>query len=122
MEYLIMLYTEENVDRPEPGSPEFEAYMTDWFRFNQQLIDGGHWIAGGSLQPTVTATTLRKPFGGPIAVTDGPYLETKEQFGGFYLIRADDLDQALALAEQVPLPAGSFEVRPMAFRPDAPKD
>ena len=70
MEYLLMLYTQENVDRPEPGSPEFEAYMTDWFRFNQTLIDGGHWIAGGSLQPTATATTLRKPFGGPIAVTD----------------------------------------------------
>jgi hypothetical protein len=67
----------------------------------------------------LTATTIRKSLGAPPSVTDGPYVETKEQLGGFYLIKAADLDEALALAETIPVPAGAIEVRPVAFRPDA---
>jgi hypothetical protein len=87
--------------------------------YNQTLIEGGHWVAGASLMPTVTATTVHKTFGGDPTMTDGPYAETKEQLGGFYLIKAADLDEAIRLASGIPLPVCSLEVRPVAFRPDA---
>jgi hypothetical protein len=122
MDYMITLYSDESVELPEPGTPEFGAFMGEWMAFNQRLIDGGHWIAGASLMPTPTATTITKEFGSAPTITDGPYAETKEQLGGFYLISAKDLDEALALAALVPIPAGSFEVRPVAFRPDDPSN
>lgn len=122
MDYMITLYSDENYAMPEPGTPEFNEMMGGWMAYNQRLIDGGHWIAAANLQPTTTATTITKSFGAGATMTDGPYAETKEQFGGFYLISAKDLDEALALAADVPIPVGSFEVRPVAFRPDAPEN
>jgi hypothetical protein len=119
MDYMILIYSDENFDAPAPGTPEFDEMMGGWFAFNQRLIDGGHWIGGASLQPTGTATTMHKTFGNAPTMTDGPYVETKEQLGGFYLISADNLDQALELAAGIPIPVGSLEVRPVAFRPDA---
>ena len=79
------------------------------------LVDGGHFIAGASLQPSTTATVCHNATG---TVTDGPYVETKEQVGGFYVVSARDLDEALALAAKMPVPA-AVEVRPVMFRPDA---
>ncbi len=122
MDYMITLYSDENYAMPEPGTPEFNEMMGGWMAYNQRLIDGGHWIAAANLQPTTTATTITKSFGASATMTDGPYAETKEQFGGFYLISAKDLDEALGLAADVPIPVGSFEVRPVAFRPDAPEN
>lgn len=119
MEYMINIHGDETFEAPMPGTPEFDEMMAGWMAYNQRLIDGGHWIAGASLQPTATATTVRKTYDGAATVTDGPFAETKEQLGGFYLIRADDLDQALELATAIPIPVGSLEVRPVAFRPDA---
>jgi hypothetical protein len=121
MDYMITLYSDENAPMPEPNTPEFGAFMASWMAYNQELIDGGHWISASNLMPTVTATTIRKSANGQ-SITDGPFAETKEQFGGFYLISATDLDQALALAAKIPLDAGSIEVRPVAFRPDAPEN
>lgn len=106
---------------PAPGETGFEETMGAWAAFNQRLIDGGHWIAGAMLQPTSTATTVRKQFGAQPAILDGPFAETKEQLGGFYLVTASDLDQALELVAAIPMPVGSFEVRPVALRPDAPQ-
>jgi hypothetical protein len=119
MDYMLLIHTDEDAVTAAPGTPEFEEFMGAWMAFNQLLIDGGHWISGGSLQPTPTATTIRRSSEGTSTVTDGPYTETKEQLGGFYLIAADDLDRALELAAAIPIPAGSIEVRPMMFRPDA---
>lgn len=119
MEYMILINSEERPDAPAPGTPEFAANMTDWMAFNQRLIAGGHWIAGGSLAPVATATTVRKAAGSAPVITDGPFAETKEQFGGFYLITAADLDEALAFAKDIPLVDATIEVRPMQFRPDA---
>lgn len=119
MDYMILINAEERPDAPAPGTPEFEANMGEWMAFNQRLIAGGHWISGGSLQPVATATTVRKSQGAAPVVTDGPYAETKEQFGGFYLISCADLDEALAFAKDIPIPNASLEVRPMLFRPDA---
>lgn len=119
MEYMILLYRDESFEMPAPDTPEFGEMMGEFMTYNQKLIDGGHWVAGASLQPTATATTLTKTFGAAPTMTDGPYAETKEQIGGFYLVSAKDLDEAIELAKAVPIPVGSFEVRPVAFRPDA---
>jgi len=119
MEYMILIHADETVEAPGPGSPGFEEMMAGWMAFNQRLIDGGHWIAGANLQPTLTSTTVRRAFGGAPVVVDGPFAETKEQLGGFYLVKAADLDEAIELATAVPMPVGSIEVRPVAFRPDA---
>lgn len=116
---MILLHSDENGAAPAPGEPGFDEMMAGWFAFNQRLIDGGHWIAGASLQPTPTATTVKKSASGETLLVDGPYMETKEQLGGFYLISAANLDEALDLARATPIPVGSFEVRPVAFRPDA---
>ena len=119
MEYMIMIHSDESFEMPAPGSPEFEAFMGEWAAYNQRLIDGGHWVSGASLQPTVTATLVRKDFGGAPKITDGPYAESKEQIGGYYLVKASDLDQAIELATAIPIPVATLEVRPIAFRPDA---
>jgi hypothetical protein len=119
MDYMILIYGDESFEGPEPGTPEFEQMMAGWMAYNQELIDGGHWIAAANLTPTATATTLRKSFD-TSSVTDGPFAETKEQLGGFYLVSARDLDEAIDLAGRIPMPVGSIEVRPVAFRPDAP--
>ena len=119
MEYMIMLHSDEpQAPDFQPGTPEFEEMMGGWMAYNQMLIEGGHWVAGASLAPPSTATTFARAADGTTSVTDGPFAETKEQIGGFYLVAAKDLDEAIALAEKIPMPAGYFEVRPVAFRPE----
>ena len=117
MEYMLLIASDETT-APARGTPEFDQFMGGWMQFNQLLVDGGHFIAGAGLQPTATATTVRKSGSGE-QIVDGPFAETKEQLGGFYLITAADLDQALSLARALPIPVGSVEVRPLSFRPDA---
>ena len=119
MEYMILIHSDESREMPTPGTPGFDEMMGEWAAFNQRLIDGGHWIAGASLQPTVTATLVRTQPGAAPSVTDGPFMESKEQLGGFYLVKADDLDTAIELAAGVPIPGATIEVRPVAYRPDA---
>jgi hypothetical protein len=81
---------------------------------NQFAVEAGEKLRGGqALQPTSTATTIHKDGSGGFAVTDGPFVETKEALGGFYLIEAADLDEAIALAKKVPAPFGGVEVRPV---------
>lgn len=119
MEYMITNYTEPSTDGPEPGSPEFMEMMGTWMAYNQKLIDGGHWVSGASLAPPDTATTIVLTEGARTGTTDGPFAETKEQLGGFYVIEAKDLDEAIELAAAMPVSTGSLEIRPVAFRPDA---
>jgi hypothetical protein len=116
MEYMLILGSPEPREPMAPTDPAFGEYMAEWFAFNQKLIDGGHWISGASLQPVAPATTIRRVAGADTLI-DGPFAETKEQFGGYYVIEAADLDEALALAAQVPFTDASIEVRPVAFRP-----
>ncbi len=119
MEYMIMLYSDPS-QRPDhaPGSPEFDEMMGEWIAFNQTLIDAGKYLGGASLAGVDTATVLNKAVDGTESITDGPYAETKEQIGGYYVVEAADLDEALDIARRVPLPAGRFEVRPIEFRPE----
>jgi hypothetical protein len=115
MQYLILIYDAETANpSPEPPDPAvlgetLGAYNT----YTQMLKDSGAFVAGEALQPVTTATTLREKDGQTIT-TDGPFAETKEGLGGFYLIQAPDLDAALALAAQCPgVRYGSIEVRPV---------
>ena len=119
MEYLLINHTAPYTDGPAPGSDAFNEMMGAWMAYNQMLIDGGHYIGGAQLAPAETATTLRKAADGSSSTTDGPFAETKEQFSGYYLIEAADLDKALELADQMPIGEGNIEVRPIGFRPDA---
>jgi len=120
MEYMFLITTDESQrPAPEDESREPSEAMAAWLAYNQKLVDGGHWIAGAGLQPSETATVVRKADGVVVGTTDGPYTETKEQVGGFYLVKAADLDQALALANEIPIPWAVIEVRPVMFRADA---
>ncbi len=119
MEFMILIHSDESNPPPAPGEPGFEEFMGEWMAYNQSLIEGGHWVSAASLAPTITATTLRLTPGQAPEIVDGPFAETKEQFGGYYLISAENLDEAIALASKLPMDAGSLEIRPVAFRPDA---
>lgn len=116
MQYLILIYGPE-YPSPEPGQPGFEEFMGPWLEYNKMLIESGAFVAAGQLEPVATATTIRREFGGGDTLVDGPFAETKEVLGGYYLVEAADLDAALALARAVPVPAGSLEVRPMRYNP-----
>jgi hypothetical protein len=115
MQYLILIYDTETANpSPEPPDPAVMGEVLGAYNgYTQMLKDTGAFIAGEALQPVTTATTLRQKDGQTVT-TDGPFAETKEGLGGFYLIQAADLDSALALAEQCPgIRFGSIEVRPV---------
>lgn len=114
MQYMILLHTEE-YPAPAPGDPGFEEHMAPWLAFNAKHAASGALVSGGQLQPVATATTVRRAFGGGDTLVDGPFAETKEVLGGFYIVEVADLDAALAIAADLPLPAGSFEVRPLSL-------
>ena len=107
MRYLILIY--ENENNPQPTDEE----MARWFAVTEEMGQAGVLVAGEALQPTSTATTVRVRDGRTLT-TDGPFAETKEQLGGFYLIDCKDLDEALAWAGRMPnVDRGSMEVRPV---------
>jgi hypothetical protein len=103
-QYVVLLYEDEA--GWQSGGPAAEAGMKAHQAFGEKY--GSSLRGGSALQPTSTATTIRDG-----VVTDGPFAETKEALGGFYVIEADDLDQALAIAKEVPAPFGGVEVRPV---------
>ena len=111
MKYSILIYdTPETIARLE--GPDGARYMSEWPPFIKALTDAGLYVAGAGLQPADTATTLRFN-GDKRRVQDGPYADTKEQLGGFYMIDVPDLDAALEWAARTPrLPGQAFEVRP----------
>jgi hypothetical protein len=107
-QYLILIY--ESEEGYATATPEvFQEVMEAHNRFAQQVGElGGQLLGGNALQPTTTATTIRSDI-----VTDGPFVETKEALGGYYLIEAKDLDQALAIGKLCPARFGGVEVRPI---------
>ncbi|HEV7126466.1 MAG TPA: YciI family protein [Ktedonobacterales bacterium] len=113
MQYALLIYTQESVDSQQTPQ-EQQAVMAAYLAFGERFKDQ---IAGGeALHPTTAATTVRVRDGKTLA-TDGPFAETKEQLGGYYLVNAKDLDEATQIAAQIPGAAnGCIEVRPvMAF-------
>jgi hypothetical protein len=112
MKYMLLLYSAEDAG-PEMGSPEQAAEMPMWFQYGADLTEAGAHIAGDALHGCDTATTVRVRDGETL-VTDGPFAETKEVLGGFYMIDVDNLDEAKKWAAKVPLaPYGSVEIRPI---------
>jgi hypothetical protein len=116
---MLLIYS------PTEGGPspeEAQAELPRWFEYTQQLQESGAMVAGDALQPVDTATTVRVRDGERLT-SDGPFAETKEVLGGYYIIDVADLDAALAWAERIPsIGYGSVEVRPvMVFdQADAP--
>ena len=110
MQYVLLIYHNEK----ERVSPADEAKMLEEYgAFTQDIVKAGKFKAADRLQPTGSATTV-KVRNGKTITTDGPFAETKEQLGGYYLIEAKDLDEALAIAARVPSArVGSIEVRPV---------
>jgi hypothetical protein len=112
MQYLLMIYTNESeMAGRTPG--HLTAMTQGYTEFTQSIVRSGNFRAGDALEPTSTATTVRLR-DGKVLQTDGPYAETKEQLGGYYLIEAKDLDEATKIAARIPGAAhGSVEVRPV---------
>jgi hypothetical protein len=116
MQYLLLIYGAEG--HWDALTPEESGKMTREFgEFTQKIVESGNFKGGNRLHPTSKATTVRVRDGKRV-VTDGPFAETKEQLGGYYLIEAADLDQATAIAGHIPSARfGSIEVRPIFERP-----
>ena len=112
MRYLCLIYDEEKKVSTMPKG-ETDAFMGEYFTFTDGIRKSGHFVAGEALQPVGTATTVRVR-NGKVSTTDGPFAETKEQLGGFYLINAKDLNDAIQVASRIPSARiGSVEVRPI---------
>jgi len=114
MKYALLIYdTEESADQSE-------EQMGRWFAYTQELQQSGQMLAGEALQPIATATTVRVRDGKQVTM-DGPFAETKEQLGGFYLVDCGNLDEAIAWAAKLPhVGHGSVEVRPLMEFDDMP--
>jgi hypothetical protein len=112
MKYLCLIYDEEKKMSSMPKS-EGEAFMGEYFAFTEGIKKSGHYLGGNALQPVQTATTVRVR-NGKVSTTDGPFAETQEQLGGYYLIEAKDLNDAIQVAQKIPSSRiGSIEVRPI---------
>jgi hypothetical protein len=116
MRYLCLIYDEEK-KLAEMPKDESDAFMGEYFAFTEGIRGSGHYVAGEALHPVHTATTVRVR-GDQVSTTDGPFAETKEHLGGFWVLKATDLDAALKLAAQASEACGAaVEVRP--FQDDA---
>ena len=112
MQYLLMIYSNE-AEYAKLDTVAREKVMGEYQSFTQSIIQSGNFKAGDRLQPTTTATTVRVHEGKTLT-TDGPFAETREQLGGYYLIEAKDLDTAFGIAARIPgARYGSIEVRPI---------
>ncbi len=112
MQYLCLIY-EEEAKMMSRSEEEQQQIMADYWAFTGDIKEKGQFVAGEALMPTETATTVRIRDGKTVT-TDGPFAETKEQLGGFYLLECKDLDEAIAQAARIPSSKfGSIEVRPI---------
>src|SRR5262245_58077346 len=118
MKYLCLIYHAEKAGEAVSES-EMKGGLGEMSAFAEEIKKAGHHLISERLRPTRMATTIRSR-NGKVITTDGPFAETKEQLGGFYLIEARDLDEALRVASKIPaIRWGSVEVRPV-WEPDRP--
>ena len=119
MRYMLLIYGDE-AGWGSLSEEDQQAEMGKWYGYTEEMRSAGVSDMGDALQPVATATTVRTRNGDPI-VTDGPFAETKEQLGGYYLLDVADLDEAIKWAGKCPAaPYGSVELRPIMEFPDAP--
>ena len=117
MRYMLLVYLDEQ--HPLTETEREECYVES-AQLAQELHASGHYLAASPLHPTSTATTIRMRDGKRF-VTDGPFAETREQLGGYFLIEAQDLDEAIRIAERIPAARfGTVEVRPTVEIPGLP--
>ena len=115
MKYLCLIYEDESRFATTPKA-DMDKIMSEYGAFGESIRKSGNHVAGHQLQTTDTATTVRVR-NGKVSTTDGPFAETKEQLGGFYLIEAKDLNEAVQIASRIPSARfGSIEVRPLVER------
>ncbi len=115
MKYACLIYSNENDGEinPDPTDPAFGEIMSGYMAFGAAVEAAGAFVAGEPLQPTSTATSVQVR-NGETLTTDGPFAETKEHLGGFYILECADLDEAISWAAQIPHAAtGTVEVRPV---------
>ncbi|MGH8203496.1 MAG: YciI family protein [Steroidobacteraceae bacterium] len=116
MQYLCLIYEDEKAWEKLP-SAESAKIIGEFNEYTESMKKSGHYAGGNALAPTHTATTVRVRQG-KLATTDGPFAETKEQLGGYYLLNARDLNEAIQLAARIPgARFGSVEVRPVLEMP-----
>src|SRR5262245_53565936 len=112
MKYLCLIYDDESKWGTMPKD-QSDAFMGEYFAFTDGIKKSGHYVGGEALKPVHTATTVRVR-NGKMSTTDGPFAETKEQLGGYYMIEARDLNDAIQIAAKIPSArTGSVEVRPI---------
>jgi hypothetical protein len=115
MKYLCLIYDDEKQWANLPKDVR-DQYSAEYNTFTESIMKSGHLVGGNELRPTHTATTVRSR-NGKVSTTDGPFMETKEQLGGYYLIEAKDLNDAIQVATRIPsAKRGSIEVRPIVER------
>jgi len=112
MQYMLLIY-ENEAELAARRAEDTQRLWAAYGEFTKSIVASGHFKAGDALQSVTTATTVRVRDGKQV-VTDGPFAETREQLGGYYLVEAKDLDEARAIAARIPGAAyGSIEVRPV---------
>lgn len=118
MQYLLMIYGNE-ADGAKLSPPDMQSMFGKYMALTQEMKDKNVYIGGNPLQPTATATSVRVRDGQTLT-TDGPFAETKEQLGGYYLVNCNNLDEAIDYAAKIPGAAfGTIEVRPIRPMPGA---
>ena len=116
MKYICLIYSDES-QWPKLPQDAMETMMSEYRAFTESIKSSGHYVTGDRLQPTANATTVRIR-DGKLSTTDGPFAETKEQLGGFYIVEARDLNEAVQIASRIPgARHGCIEVRPVAQVP-----
>ena len=118
MQYMLLIYSNET-GFAEMTQEQAKTMTGAFMAYTEAMKAAGAWVGGERLLPTTNATTVRAP-GGDVQIHDGPFAETKEQLGGYYIVEAPDLDAALAWAKKCPATSrGSVEVRPVFANPYA---
>jgi len=124
MKYLLLIYNDEAAAAAAMANtpPEEQAaQIQPWYEYGDWLTEKGWLVTGDALQPTSTATSVRASDGKPV-VTDGPFAETKEQLGGYYVLDVANLDEAIEAGARCPgAMYGTIELRPIQEFPDQPQ-
>ncbi len=114
MKYMLIIVGTEGDGQDEMSPEQMREAMSAWSDYGTELVEAGAFLAGEGLQPSATATTVLRAGDDERIVSDGPFAETKDQVGGFYLLECANLDEALEWAKKTPVsPGNSVEVRPV---------
>jgi hypothetical protein len=116
MKYMMLIYDDPTV-WAKFSEAEQQKIMGEYMQFSQEIRSSGHHVSSGQLHPTTAATSVRVREGKRL-LTDGPFAETREQLGGYFLVEAKNLDEAIAIAARIPsVRVGTIEIRPIVERP-----